>query len=287
MESKFNYKIKHHLTFCAYEKLWITLTVLTIISVFIIIRGSTVELLIDTAIIRFLFCSDANGDKTLYNIAISYFAAYIFYFLQVYIPERKKTRRALQVTALDAYNLINQTLLFLFVWDKMTEKTSDGAIMGIKCCKFYYVNKLYEIAHDADINELERISIRVKDDYDNVMKNPFFQVVDENIYNLLNETNIADEVRGLYILLQSAETASKTCATIFETYSTKQIELLKIKMMLLKELYGFDNIGSYEETTDIQEIQEWEDFKRKSEAMIVENLEFFKNLPEGYQDVIK
>ena len=57
--------------------------------------------------------------------------------------------------------------------------------------------------------------------------------------------------------------------------------------MLLKALYGFDNIASYEEITDIQEIQKWEKFKEESTAMIVENLEFFKNLPEGYQDVKK
>ena len=287
MKSKFNYKIKHHLTFCAYEKMWITLTILMAISVFIIIRGSSAELLIDTAITRFLFCSDVNEDKTLYNIAVGNLSAYVFYVLQVYIPERKKTRRALRLTALDTYNLINQTLLFLFVWDRMTEKTSDGTIMGIRCHKFYYINQLYEMAHEADINELEKISLRVKDDYENVMKNHYFQVVDENIYNLFNETNIAEEIRGLYILLQSAETASNTCATIFETYSPKQVELLKIKMMLLKELYGIDNIASYEETNDIQEIQKWERFKKESTAMIVENLEFFRNLPEGYQDVIK
>lgn len=287
MKSKFNYKIKHHLTFCAYEKMWITLTILMAISVFIIIRGSSAELLIDTAITRFLFCSDVNEDKTLYNIAVGNLSAYVFYVLQVYIPERKKTRRALRLTALDTYNLINQTLLFLFVWDRMTEKTSDGAIMGIRCHKFYYINQLYEMAHEADINELEKISLRVKDDYENVMKNHYFQVVDENIYNLFNETNIAEEIRGLFILLQSAETASNTCATIFETYSPKQVELLKIKMMLLKELYGFDNIASYEETNDIQEIQKWKRFKKESTAMIVENLEFFRNLPEGYQDVIK
>ena len=87
MKSKFEYSIKRHITFCSYEKLWITLTALMVISVFWMIRGSTAELLIDTKITRFLFWSDENGDKTLYNIAISYFAAYVFYILQVYIPE--------------------------------------------------------------------------------------------------------------------------------------------------------------------------------------------------------
>lgn len=48
MESKFTYKIKHHITFCSYERLFIALTVLMFISVFLMVRGSTAELIIDT-----------------------------------------------------------------------------------------------------------------------------------------------------------------------------------------------------------------------------------------------
>ena len=216
MKSKFEYSIKRHITFCSYEKLWITLTVLMLVSVFLMIRGSTAELLIDTKITRLLFCTDVNGDKTLYNIAISYFAAYVFYILQVYIPECKKTRRALETTALDAYNLVNQTILFLFVWDKLAEKTSDGAIMRIKCEKFYFKSKLYDdIAHEADLNELKKIASRVRDDYEKIIENPYFNMVDENIYTLLRGANIAEENKNLLVLTLSANVASKTSATIF------------------------------------------------------------------------
>lgn len=288
MKSKFEYSIKRHITFCSYEKLWITLTALMVISVFWMIRGSTAELLIDTKITRFLFWSDENGDKTLYNIAISYFAAYVFYILQVYIPECKKTRRALETTALDAYNLVNQTMLFLFVWDKLTEKTSDGAIMRIKCQKFYFISKLYsDIAHEADIGELKKIASRVKDDYERIIENPYFSMVDENIYTLLRGTNIAEEIKNLLVLTLSANQASKTSATIFETYSPDEVELIKAKMMLIKVLYGFNDVGSFEETTDEQAIQKWEDYKKLTNAIIAENLDFFGNLPEGYSETVK
>ena len=288
MKSKFEYSIKRHITFCSYEKLWITLTVFMVISVFLMIRGSTAELLIDTKITRFLFCSDVNGDKTIYNIAISYFAAYVFYILQVYIPERKKTRRALETTALDAYNLVNQTMLFLFVWDKLTEKTSDGAIMRIKCEKFYFKSKLYDdIAHEADVNELKKIASRVREDYEKIIENPYFSMVDENIYTLLRGANIAEEIKNLLVLTLSANVTSKTSATIFETYSPDEVELIKAKMMLIKVLYGFNDVGCFEETTDEQAIQKWEKYKDLTNAMIAENLDFFRNLPEGYSETVK
>ena len=63
---------------CSYERLWIVLTIIMAVSVFVMIRGSKAELIIDTKITRFLFCSDVNGDKTLYDIAIGYFSAYLF-----------------------------------------------------------------------------------------------------------------------------------------------------------------------------------------------------------------
>lgn len=288
MKSKFEYKIKRHITFCSYEKLWIALTILMVISVFWMIRGSTAELLIDTKITRFLFCSAVNGDKTFYNIAISYFAAYVFYILQVYIPERKKTRRALETTALDAYNLVNQTMLFLFVWDKLTEKTSDGAIVRVKCEKFYFINKLYDdIAHEADASELKKIASRVRDDYEKIIENPYFSMVDVNIYNLLRGMNIAEAIENLLVLMLSANVASQTSATIFETYSPNDVKLIKVKMMLLKFLYGFNDIGNFEETTDEQAIQKWKDYKELTNAMIAENLDFFRNLPEGYSETVK
>lgn len=200
----------------------------------------------------------------------------------------KKTRRALETTALDAYNLVNQTMLFLFVWDKLTEKTSDGAIMRIKCQKVYFISKLYsDIAHEADISELKKIASRVKDDYERIIENPYFSMVDENIYTLLRGADIAEEIKNLLVLTLNANQASKTSATIFETYSPDEVELIKAKMMLIKVLYGFNDVGCFEETTDEQAIQKWEKYKDLTNAMIAENFDFFRNIPEGYAETIK
>lgn len=287
MENKFTYKIKRHIGFCAYEKLWIILTLLMGVSVFFMVRGSTVELLIDTQFMRVLFCSDVNGDKTVYNISISFFAAYIFYILQVYYPERSRNISVLKSTALDTYNFVNQTLLFLFVWEKLVNVTSDGTIVNVNNKKFYYKSKMHIIAHEADIDELKKITGRVQDEYQKVINNLNFSKCDENIYTLFKEMDIAKEINKLMILALSANSASENCATIFETYSPQQVKLIKIKMELIRRIYGFGQIGDFEETTDQKEIARWEQYKAQADAWIQENMEFFRNLPEGYDEVIK
>lgn len=73
-------------------KTLIKLSILLFVAVLIVIRGSTAPLLFDNSILRFVLCTNPNGDKTLYNIGISVIAAFIFYVFQVYIPEYKKNR---------------------------------------------------------------------------------------------------------------------------------------------------------------------------------------------------
>ena len=85
------YSTKRHILFYEFEKLWLFLTILNLIAIFFIVSGSTLPLISDNKIIKFLFYSSETSDKTLYNISISYFAAYIFYMIQVYYPEKKRT----------------------------------------------------------------------------------------------------------------------------------------------------------------------------------------------------
>lgn len=125
----------------------------------------------------------------MYNIAISYFAACIFYILQVYIPERRKTRRALETTALDAYNLVNQTLMFLFIWDKMVEKTSDGENNNIN-----YINPILSIYTEDAMDGMDEYQayleiVRENIDMDSLMhRYPYEQKAVQEIYDLIVET---------------------------------------------------------------------------------------------------
>lgn len=85
------------------------LTILMILSCLIIICfcDATVWKPFET----WTFLLQADKDKTLYNIAISYVAAYIFYILQVYIPEKNKEEGLIPLRA-----AIQREVQFFTIW---------------------------------------------------------------------------------------------------------------------------------------------------------------------------
>lgn len=82
-----------------YQTVLLKLSLVAFVALFFVVRGSTAPLLIDTELMRQLFCTDVNGDKTIYNIAISVIAAYIFYIFQVHIPEKNKLKRNMTIVS--------------------------------------------------------------------------------------------------------------------------------------------------------------------------------------------
>lgn len=76
-----------------YQKTLYILTIVLLVGVFFVIRGSTTPLITPNPVLYLLFYSNPNGDKTLYNIGISIIAAYLFYLFQVHIPEENKVKR--------------------------------------------------------------------------------------------------------------------------------------------------------------------------------------------------
>lgn len=181
MDSKFEYKVKRHIPICDYERLWIKLTIGGGIALFIIVKGCTATILFNNKLLVWLFCSDVDGDKTLYNVAISYVAAYFFYLFQIYFPERNKTKRVLEITALDAYNFVNQVRRFIFVWDNMAETTNDGVITRIKNYHFYYKGTVYSNIAEANIDELWLTAERIIEDYNKIIHSSEFQFIMLNI----------------------------------------------------------------------------------------------------------
>lgn len=288
MESKFNYNIKKHLATCDYEQLWKKLTIICGFAIYVIIKESSIPLLVDNAVFRFLFYSKPNGDKTFYNIAISIVAAYLFYLLQVYFNERENTKRALTVTALDTYNLVHQIQVFLFVWDELTEKTSDGVITCKLCDSFYYKGILYpEVLHEGKKGELKIIEERILELYSKIIQNREFQRVDTAIYRLFTQINLADEIKGLRMAMIGAEKSSEHCATFFETYSPVTVACIEKTLETICTVYGFSNVDKFMVTTDQSEIKKWKEHELAFEKEIMKNSEFFRSLPEEYTNSLK
>ncbi len=287
MEPKFEYKIKRHISICDYEKLWLKLTIGGVISLFIILKGCTSPIIFENKVLEWLICSNTDGDKTLYNIAISYIAAYIFYLFQIYFPERNKTKRVLDMTAVDACNFINQVRRFMFIWDNMAETTNDGVITRIKNKNFYYKETTYNYISEANLDELKKIAQRIMEEYNKIINSPEFQFIDLAIYKLYKEYNFDKEIIKWLMLLLGANTASETNASLYETYSRDELNSIITRMNVLSMVYGFTTLNSFEIVVDEKEISVWKDEQQKLYEHLMKNKEFFKNLPDEYSEYFK
>ena len=286
---KANYNTMRHMLFYEFERLWLFLTLLNFIAVFLIIKGSTAPLISNNVVLRFLFYSKETGDKTLYNIAISYFAAYIFYIIQVYYPAKQKTKRALMNIALPVLNMINQTSMFLFVWDTFTKKNTpnDGTILDVDIKKMYYKNNSGQV-FSADKNELGKIAGRVQEDYEQIINDSTFQFSDNGLRQLLMERNIPYDINRLFQTLLSAEVLSKSeSTTILETYSNDDVADIQERLRKLDDLLGLECDFDYAVTTDAKDINQREDIDKMALKVILENFDYFSNLPESYKESLK
>lgn len=157
-----------------YQKILLKLSLVALIALFFVVRGSTAPLLIDSELMRLLFYTDVNGDKTIYNIAISVIAAYIFYIFQVYIPEKKKHKRNMTIVSeLNKYlvtlleELVTAWRVFLVVYNGehgcvFKEFEYETNIGPYTVDKENYADLVNELTEKLD----EIIELDVFDDFD-------------------------------------------------------------------------------------------------------------------------
>lgn len=239
--------------------------------------------------LHFLFYSPETSDKTLYNIAISYFAAYVFYLVQVYYPERKKTKRALTSIELPAYNLINQTNMFLFVWETFTKRNTpdDGTILGVNISKIYYKNK-YGIVMSADKKELGAIAERIRSGYDKIVSDMSFQYADNALRQLVLEKNIPAKINKLYQVLLSAEIlAQDSSTTILDNYSKDDVDDIRIRLKKLNALLKLECDFNYAITTDENDIKKRDTVDAMGNKIVLENYDYFSRLSDSYKDMLR
>lgn len=123
-----------------YQMMLFKLTIVLLFAIFAVVRGSTAPLISRNPVLQWMFYTDPNGDKTIYNIGISIIAAYIFYLVQVYIPERSRSKQNMF-----KFSHINKEEIFainqyILAWKQFLKK--DGV------CQFhefqYALNYHYE-----------------------------------------------------------------------------------------------------------------------------------------------
>lgn len=62
--------------------------------------------------------------------------------------------------------------------------------------------------------------------------------------------------------------------------------LIRMKMRLLQDIYGFKKVAEYSITTDDEKIRAWNKFNQETLKFIDDNFDFFSNLPSDYNDVL-
>ena len=123
-----------------YNKTFLILTFFLLLSFIFIICESEYPLIFNTPILHTLFFYDRK-EKLLYNISISYVAAYFFYLLQTYIPQVKANKKAIKALQNDIIDEL-VTLIFLSTIIKIYTKSNDNTHTlktTNKCIPTYFI----------------------------------------------------------------------------------------------------------------------------------------------------
>lgn len=113
------------------NKIFLSLTFVLLFAAFFIVRGCEYPLITQSAFLTKVFVS-RYSEKLFYNLSLSYVAAYIFYIIQIYIPETVHEKKALQILR---QNLVNEMRLiseFLFLTQYVTNNEGESSILYSK-----------------------------------------------------------------------------------------------------------------------------------------------------------
>lgn len=168
-----------------HQSTMLVLSVVMVIAACIVIKGSTIPMISNNRIFYTLFYSDSNGDKTLYNIAVSIIAAYIFYIFQVYIPEVKKfnrdNERYSQIYKYEIF-LLNQ---YITAWDVFLKKERGKCIFT----KFDY-SCGSNITGSINKNTYAETIDALQDNLKQIIDDHYFSMCDARYQKFINESSI-------------------------------------------------------------------------------------------------
>ena len=269
--------------FFEYNRVLLILTVVLGVALVVIIRGSSWPLLVDNELMRSLFYQSENSDHTIYNIGISYVAAYIFYVIQVYVPEQKRTKNAILSTKLDVWNLLRQSTIFIEAWKRYTVRDKEkGAITKTNIGLLYFEDSMGNVI-EVTRKKLEETLFRILEEYKKVKNNTDFAYADMSLKELILDMDFADQAKEMFDVLLSAELLGKTDnTTILETYSEQTLLEYQLRIMKLAMIYNIADAVKLWETTDADKILAYHDIMAQNHKMIEENMEYFTKLHDSY-----
>lgn len=274
--------------FFGYNEILVKLSVLLIMALYFVIRGSSWSLISNNNVIYKLFYTDPDGDHTLYNIAISYVAAYIFYLIQVYYPERKKTSIAIVQTKLDMRNCLHQCAIFINGWEAYTTRDqAKKAITGVNTQLLYFQDTEGHIVQMTRKCLADTVQ-RILEDYEKIKENMDFRNADMELQKLFLDMNFPEKANEWYQVMLSAEIlCNNKNSTIMESYSEAELAEFKLRIMKLAMIYHIEECIPLEETKDAKKIMEYHQIIGAGYRMVDENREYFQKLPKDYNKPLR
>ena len=272
----FKLSTKKFVLFYEFERLWLLLTAINIIAIFLIIRGSTAPLLVDNSVLEFLFCIDNTGDKTLYSIAISYFAAYIFYLIQIYYPERKKTLNALLSIRPYIHNLVLELSRFLFVWDtyKQVDANDEGVITSANIETIYFKTETGCI-YKMNGRRFRNLVMRIDKTYNKIINDVTFQECDYSLRRFLLIENLDIFINRMHDLIEEAQFLDEA-GDVAIRYPIVKINRIKQKIQYLSKLFDIELSTNFTITNSKKEIADFENRRKKTDDILNSNKDFYE-----------
>lgn len=257
-------------------------------ALYFVIRGSSWSLISNNNVIYKLFYTDPDGDHTLYNIAISYVAAYIFYLIQVYYPERKKTSIAIVQTKLDMRNCLHQCAIFINGWEAYTTRDqAKEAITGVNTQLLYFQDMEGHIVQMTRKCLADTVQ-RILEDYEKIKENMDFKNADMELQKLFLDMDFPEKANEWYQVMLSAEIlCNNKNSTIMESYSEAELTEFKLRIMKLAMIYHIEECIPLEETKDAKKIMEYHQIIAAGYRMVDENREYFQKLPKDYNKPLR
>lgn len=165
----------------SYQKTLFKLSLVLLVAVFLVIRGCTIPLLVDNQLTRFLFYSDGHGDKTLYNIAISVIAAYIFYLVQVYIPEKTQCKKKINMVSQANQHQIFILEQFIKAWQVFLNYQDDIFFCEFKEFQYNTNHGGWNLTKESYKETIEELT----DNLDRILNHPKFDEFDTSYQELI------------------------------------------------------------------------------------------------------
>ena len=272
IENKYTVKSITNKIFFDYKRTLFFLSLILLLSIYFIVKGSSWSLLFDNEICRTLFYMSEESDHTLYNIGISYLAAYIFYIIQVFIPERKKTQVAIAQTKLDMFNCLHLCKMFLEGWKRYVgyDRVGNGCINNVNVQLIYYEDFEGNLTQITPVG-LKNIIISIEEASKSIKENIDFRNSDISLQKLFIDGNFAEQIKELYDLFEEAKIlCSSPDNTLRTSYSIGQITEFELRIMRLAMIYKIENSLVVLETKDKEKI-----------------LRYHKIMKDGYEDIQK